>query len=64
MLLLLFRDSLNIGSLEEMARIFDKDTRAVLHEGAVIDAFTGDPEMNEQVPRASRIENNTKQIRS
>lgn len=33
-------------SLEEMARIFDKDTAVVLHEGAIIDASSGDFEMS------------------
>ena len=32
-------------SLEEMARIFDKDAEVILREGAIIDAFPGDPDV-------------------
>lgn len=44
-------------SLEEMARIFDKDTAPVLHGDAILDALTRDPEMSGQITRSVQIEN-------
>jgi hypothetical protein len=47
--------------LEEMAHIFDKDSAAVPHEGAIIEALAHDPGMKRRMNATTHIEDFAKE---